>query len=203
MAWRAGACARGGPACWITGGSGSAPASWVESAGAGAVVAIRVSTRPERRRSPHRPRLRSGLAGPPGGRRQSARARAGPGQPDALPLPLPRRAGLDPPARGETPPPPRRRLPPLCTRPGPARARPPLPALRAIPARPCLPATHPPPATPPPRGRARPAPGASVRRTQNPAPLARSIINGPAARGVRAGRSGMRVRGISGSGPAS
>jgi hypothetical protein len=78
MAWRAGACARGGPACWITGGSGSAPASWVESAGAGAVVAIRVSTRPERRRSPHRPRLCSGLAGPPGGRRQSARARAGP-----------------------------------------------------------------------------------------------------------------------------
>ena len=62
MAQRAGACARGGPACWTTGGSGSAPASWVESAGAGAV--IRVSTRPERRRSPHRPRLRSGLAGP-------------------------------------------------------------------------------------------------------------------------------------------
>ena len=62
MARRAGACARGGPACWTTGGPGSAPASWVESAGAGAV--IRVSTRPERRRSPHRPRLRSGLAGP-------------------------------------------------------------------------------------------------------------------------------------------
>jgi hypothetical protein len=81
-----------------TGGSGSAPASWDESAGAGAVIAIRVSTRPERRRSPHSPRLRSGLAGPPAAKRggalcapkpapgpavspRSALARARPGRP--------------------------------------------------------------------------------------------------------------------------
>jgi hypothetical protein len=77
MARRAGASARGGPACWTTGGSGSAPASWVESAGAGAVVVIRVSTRPERRRSPHRPRLRSGLAGPPLGPPAAERGEGG------------------------------------------------------------------------------------------------------------------------------
>ena len=39
------AARRRGPVCGITGGSGSGPASWVESAGPGALVAIRVSTR--------------------------------------------------------------------------------------------------------------------------------------------------------------